>query len=494
MKQHGSITVFLSLIIVLTASVIGAVLEAARWKAASCEVRLRTNLGVDSLFGEYSRDLLDRYDLVFLDGSFGGSKYSESTLNAHLEKYLREWEKGGEEAAKLLKINLLGVKLKDYMLVTDNAGEAFLSQVYEFVLNNGAHTGELLGRFNELKDYGEGGNKAREGTQFQEELKQSDKELEELEKGDEENKFEIPKDSPMGRVKTMRGSSMLKLVVNDTSKISTKRIREEGLVSRRRLRRGTMQGRYNRTLPDTAAYFMLAGYVLDHFSNAASPGADKPLSYEAEYIINGSGSDEANLEAVAKRLLLMREGANFVYLMTDAAKKSEAYAMAAALAGATAMPALIGVIQKGILLAWAYAESVEDVRTILDGGRVPIIKTAASWKTSLKNIGKKTSASEGSRDSGEGYGYREYLRLLLYCGDKKEYCLRCMDLIEADIRTTPGNESFRMDNCIALAKFETSWSFGGPVLPFPGIGILEGRTLSLKQTKGYYYGSSRKLH
>lgn len=67
---------------------------------------------------------------------------------------------------------------------------------------------------------------------------------------------------------------------------------------------------------------MLAGYVLDHFSNAASPGADKPLSYEAEYIINGSGSDEANLEAVAKRLLLMREGANFVYLMTDAAKKA----------------------------------------------------------------------------------------------------------------------------------------------------------------------------
>ena len=45
------------------------------------------------------------------------------------------------------------------------------------------------------------------------------------------------------------------------------------------------------------------------------------LTYQIEYILSGKSSDLENLRTVVNRLLILREAANFVYLICDTDKK-----------------------------------------------------------------------------------------------------------------------------------------------------------------------------
>ena len=48
-----------------------------------------------------------------------------------------------------------------------------------------------------------------------------------------------------------------------------------------------------------------------------------------------------------------------------------------------------------------------------------------------------------------GVSYEGYLRIFLaVMSDSKEKVMRSMDIAEMDIRKTPGNEHFRIDQCI----------------------------------------------
>ena len=115
------------------------------------------------------------------------------------------------------------------------------------------------------------------------------------------------------------------------------------------------------------------------------------LQYQIEYMIAGKDTDWQNLEQTAKRLLRWREAANVLYILTDAAKIAEAEAMALALTAVMLSPALAEPVKYTILYAWAYVESLQDVKILLRGGRVPIFKTSADWRTginSLREIGR----------------------------------------------------------------------------------------------------------
>ena len=76
-----------------------------------------------------------------------------------------------------------------------------------------------------------------------------------------------------------------------------------------------------------------------------------------EYILEGKESDQQNLEVVVKKLLLMRSGANYLYLLTDAGKQAEAETLAVSLSTAIALPVLTGLVKQAILVAWAFGEA-----------------------------------------------------------------------------------------------------------------------------------------
>lgn len=158
---------------------------------------------------------------------------------------------------------------------------------------------------------------------------------------------------------------------------------------------------------------------------------------------------------MAKRILRWREAANVLYILTDTAKVAEAEAMALALTAVCLCPELAEPVKYTILFAWAYVESLQDVKTLLSGGRVPIFKTASDWKTGLNSI-KNVRGSLAEDEGGTGLSYQDYLQIMLFLQNKDTRTFRAMDIMEMDIRKTPGNARFRMDACFDTYQAELS--------------------------------------
>ena len=126
--------------------------------------------------------------------------------------------------------------------------------------------------------------------------------------------------------------------------------------------------------------------------------------------------------------------------------------MAAVLAGVIAQPELQPLFETALILAWAYLESLYDVKTLLAGGRVELLKTEENWHYSLTNIWN--AQTETAKGEGTGLSYEDYLRIFLYVQPSELSTMRFMDLVEMDIRRTPGNSCFRIDGCIDRLEAE----------------------------------------
>ena len=175
--------------------------------------------------------------------------------------------------------------------------------------------------------------------------------------------------------------------------------------------------------------------------------------YKRQYILCGQNSDKKNLKNVAKRLLALREGANFLYLASDPARKAEADALAALITGAVPVPGLQVATSYALLLVWAYGESLLDLRSLFAGGKVPVWKNGASWRLDLQKIPSilEQLESPGGMD-GSGLDYEGYLQILFTMGKQSAYSMRALDLLEGVIRKNTDNIKFRVDQ--AIVKME----------------------------------------
>ena len=171
------------------------------------------------------------------------------------------------------------------------------------------------------------------------------------------------------------------------------------------------------------------------------------MKYQTEYILTGAESDAKCLEKIAERLLLIREAANCSYLFTDQSRMGEAEFLAAIVSLVLLSPELKDAIKIALLFAWAYLESIHDLRTLFEGGRVPLMKSSGTWQTSLLGILTPETAVRGGGTQ-TGLLYTEYLQALLYLEGQSVKSLRTMDIMEMDIRKTDGNRNFCMDWCL----------------------------------------------
>lgn len=108
---------------------------------------------------------------------------------------------------------------------------------------------------------------------------------------------------------------------------------------------------------------------------------------ETEYILFGRDNGRQNVVLAAELIFSIRFLLNALYVFSNARMRTEAMSMAAAISGLTG--AGIVLVQNLILTAWAMAESVVDVSTLLKGGRIPIYKNAATWTLGISGIAGK---------------------------------------------------------------------------------------------------------
>ncbi len=103
------------------------------------------------------------------------------------------------------------------------------------------------------------------------------------------------------------------------------------------------------------------------------------------------------------------------------------------------------VVYMLIMAAWGYAESIVDVRSLLAGSRVPLMKNRMTWNLSLTAL-MDGKLNETGQDS-EGMDYGDYLRILLFVTKRKIKYERMENLIQANIRLEEGFKDFTMHRC-----------------------------------------------
>lgn len=251
-------------------------------------------------------------------------------------------------------------------------------------------------------------------------------------------------------------------MVEDEEALSRNALDMTGLVWDRSEKGGLSQGnipqREESAAEQLAERFFFQEYLLKYLGRYGKENAEDVLRYQIEYLIAGHESDVDNLRSVINRLCLMREAANAVYLLTDETKYNQIKAVAEFVCTLILLPELSSLLEGAIVLGWAFAESVYDVKTLLSGGRVPLLKDGDSWHYGLESAlqGELDDVGKGDR----GLSYEDYLRVLMMLGDKETLTMRAMNMVEADIRNTSGNFAFRLDGC--YVELEAKLLFYGP--------------------------------
>lgn len=156
----------------------------------------------------------------------------------------------------------------------------------------------------------------------------------------------------------------------------------------------------------------------------------------------------------------MREVQNAEVILTDPTMMGQAYEIALALAWASVNPALVQVVQVAVVAVWALVESILDLRALLDGKKIPMLKTRAQWKSQL---GALQTALDGGKDTSvqKGIGYQEYLFALLALLPQKKLAYGCMDLMEASMQQQEDYAYVKMDHMVYTMDISCSFTGQG---------------------------------
>lgn len=461
--RKGYITVFLTLSLTLILSLVFTVIEGARISAIRMKFECVADIGMNSVLAEYHRELLEQYDLLFVDMSYGGGNAAIGNTEAHLGNYMQknlqtESGPGGRMGVRdFLAMSVDHVRIGQYSIASDNEGAVLKRQVTDYMSDYplGAVLEKIDLGVSEIDKYGlETRDVGAERSRYEAEIDEIGLPVEEVEEGVYE---EVPLNNPADAANATRSSGVLNLVLENPSAVSAARIDVNDYISHRSRMQGTGMSTEAAAVSGEPNELLFQIYLFEKCGYYNEEMEKSLLKYQIEYILAGKNVDWENLEYVARRLLRWREVANVLYILSDSAKVAEAKAAAAALAAVTMCPALLEPVAYTILFAWAYVESLQDVKTLLAGGRVPVIKTAADWKTginSLTNVRGSLTADSGGR----GLDYKEYLEIMLFLQNREQRTFRAMDIMEMDIRRTPGNARFRMDGCFDTYQAELSVS------------------------------------
>ena len=467
-KQSLAASVVIPLCLALTALAVFllALLEGARHFGLKADAKEWTNLTAESLFAAYQPFLFEEYGLFFLDGGFGKGKLSLSRAEGEMEALL--CDNFALEGVNLYRMGVAGVNVSEVQLAADDDGAVFAAYAANVMKKEiGVRAAKkILSEIKRIDEKGEGSinpeDAMKDANHAIEEARQAQEEAAKDEKAEDrdgdaspppERPVQPPAENPLEIVKRLREKGILALTLPEGKSLSGRKAPEGKRLLERDLARGNFKkkekaGWYERIL--------MQEYLKPLIGNAVTPKVGGALSYGVEYLICGKKSDEENLKGTVRKLLLLREVMNFLYLQGDHAKQAEALSAASAIAGITGNPAIISLVKQGILAAWAYVESIYDVKELLNGGKVPLTKNASQWKSSLSNFG--AGEGSGTANSASGLTYERYLDALLYAKSVKQAAYRAMDLMEWDLQNEKGFAKCKMDQMAVGMKIEAEYN------------------------------------
>ena len=451
-RKKAEITVFLTLLLVVITTFFLFLLEAGRLRGLRTKAQLVTDLGVESLFSQYKKEIYEEYGLCMMDDGIEAGEFSIASVEAQLGKYLDV--NTATSGKTLYDIRCKECKISKYQLLTDKEGAAFR----QLAASQGRRISALQAADKvkeEISDRILQQKKQNQDNGTADDLMQDAKEKEqeaETEKTEDNSAGEQREEvkNPIESAADMKKSTLLELVLEDTSGISHKAISIETPLTVRPMAHGNLP-------PEDALIddVWFACYLEHYMNYYGKKDREHVLDYEVEYILGEADCDYENLEHVAKNLIMIRETANLAYLASSKEKQAEAQGLATALMGWTGNPAVITATKWGVLAAWAYWESVLDVRALLAGRRIPWVKTKEQWESDIQGA-ITNDGFHMTADCKSGWDYWDYLKFLLLMSREKDVNYRALELIEENTCVKSGREC-RIDTMICAVEVSVDY-------------------------------------
>ena len=487
MRRRGSITVFASLSLMLVAQLIFTFLEGAHCLEVGKCARMNTESALESVFADYCTPLWENYRLLGTAAETEDGAWSFNNREAQIRRLTTETLGAGSH---LLHVDLTDVEFTSYLLMSDQAGRVFEEAVCAYMKQNvGCEAAKsLYGSYESVLDLNKNykgsdqsiddAKKAleearQEQAQAQEEEEAKEKQIRtkraETKTQTEEQKNE--EETLLDTIAKAKEKGVHSLVLPEDAVLSEGAVQLDQVVSHRSLQNGTGEA-----LPESSWYqkVLLNQYLVSYMGCYTDNLEQRPLHYEMEYLLAGKAKDSENLKIVTKELLAIREALNMASIMAMPDKQAEAGALALTIAGATVNPLIIEAVKYGLLAAWAFVESVLDLRTLLAGGKIAMVKTDLDWTSNLNTLPQLLNGWSCAKENPRGVDYKSYLGLLLYFHGEQQLSMRAMDVEESALQSIPGYEDFQMDHLVCSAEIQAFYSYQPVFLGF--VSLLEDKT------------------
>jgi len=467
--MKGSVTIFLSFTLILILSLMMVLLESTRVNGLKTVEKVVGNAAAESTMASFAKQAFERYGLLLVDGGYGKDWLDEEGLIDDFSYYYQESLSAysGIQSGNLFSVKGVVYRINEMNFLTDQNGEPFVQEVLAFYpyeaagillqklkgYLSGADTGSALLEQIEDKD---NERKSTDWDQYLLEEKNQrmllvSKSFQVMQTAFNQDQYEENiKYSPIGKAEETEKSGWLSLVMPSKDPLSGKKIDKATFPSETVIRtKQAADSIYKNELYQV----IFDEYLLSNFNCYTNCIEESGVQYEVEYIIAGKESDETNLKATLSKIALMREGMNLLYLYNDAEKNAEARLMATALCGWTQIPLLIELTKFSLLAAWAYAETILDIRTLLMDQRIPLYKSKNTWTLQLSQVSSFLSGGEiKAKSVNNGLSYQDYLRLLLLLQNFEDSSFKTMDMIQERLMIEQPN--FRMENALYEIEFD----------------------------------------
>lgn len=455
---NGYLTVFLTLILTVMLSfsmtLIVSAGENTRRFAAECV----TDIGMNSILAEYHRELLEQYNVFFTDISYGTQVIAYENMTEHLKNYINHNLQGDDlfmqgVYGNLIHMELDNIAVNGALSACEKEGISLRRQAVDAIKQDVGityleKTGEWLATLQ---------SSGIMDINLLEKQKEAEKKVVELTGKKMGTLFE--EEEQEDSAVTFYEAGILNLVA-DREELSAREIMLSQYASHRvHFESGglSVPESYADDFWDELFFHEYLMSYTGHYGEENSGSAYEKkfgLEYETEYLLAGKAKDIDNLKAVAGQILAIRGGANLIALMQDEGKKQYVQILAFSMASLLGIPEAEEVLEELLKIIWAMAEALYDVTMLLQGGRIPVIKQPGEWHYSMENALNFVRPETGQTKITDGLSYEDYLRILLCFHGKEELTMRMADVMEMNIRNTPGNENFCMDGCFEAFRVQ----------------------------------------
>ena len=463
-KLKGSLTIFLSLILVSVMTLIFTMAECIRLYEMHDFAQEYTDMAVESAFSEYNPYLWANYRILAVDLGYGTDAIGPAMLEQKTLDYCRYNSniEYGNNYARLLPASC---SAKQYSLLTDESGQGVIMLGTKAAMDGMAAQviSSVQGNIDEV-----GGveivpveEKTQSGKDSLENAKRELEEAKEAAANDDDpntNPGDYPdpgevEDDPLdafGIMKESFSKGVLATVV-DAEGLSDKQVNLDSLPSHRSLYTGNGNETYSPTVADKALFI---DYLLTNYSYYGMDRKHAGMQYELEYLISGKETDTQSLAAVVEQLMIIRESANYMTIIKSPSLVAQAQAIAEILAGFTMNPAIIEAVKYAIIGAWAYVESTLDIRLLLAGGKEAVIKSTEQWTSDVWHLSACFDVKTKAKECPGGIGYKEYLMTFLALKSNENLAMRACDVMETALHGTEDYKNVRCDNMIFAGNIE----------------------------------------